>query len=78
MLAHVAGLTPARLVINAGDAHLYTNHLVAVAEQLERPVLKGPRLWLDPAIKEIDDFRAEHISIHDYHPHAPIKADVAT
>ncbi len=77
MLAHVTGLTPRRLVINSGDAHLYVNHLDAVAEQLTRDIRRGPRLVLDPAIKELDDFRAEHIRIEDYNPHASIKAAVA-
>jgi thymidylate synthase len=77
MLAHVTGLVPRRLVINAGDAHLYINHLDAVAEQLERRILNGPRLLLDPDVKEIDDFRPEHIQIDGYNPHPPIRAEVA-
>ncbi len=78
MLAHVTKLTPRRLVINAGDAHLYVNHLEAVTEQLTRHVLASPRLVLDPSITEIDDFRAEHIQLLGYNPHPPIKAEVAT
>jgi thymidylate synthase len=77
MLAHVSGLIPRRLVVNAGDAHVYVNHLEAVAEQIGRRVLNGPRLLLDPDVREIDGFRAEHIQLGDYNPHAPIKADVA-
>jgi thymidylate synthase len=78
MLAHVTGLVPRRLVVNAGDAHLYVNHLDAAAEQQGRNIRPGPRLFLDPSIREIGDFRAEHIRIDGYDPHPPIKASVAT
>ncbi len=77
MLAHVTGLVPRRLVINAGDAHVYENHIDAVAEQVQREPLDGPYLLLDPDIREIDDFRAEHVCLLGYQHHAAIKAAVA-
>ena len=77
MLAHVTGLGRGELVHTIGDAHIYSNHIAQVNEQLSRTCLPLPTLWLDPSIKNIDDFKHEHIRIDGYTSHAPIKAEVA-
>jgi len=79
VLAHLSGLFPRRLVMNAGDAHIYTNHLEQVDQQLARAPSADPRprVTIDPSVKEIDDFRFHHATLHDYNPQPAIKGDVA-
>jgi len=77
MLAAVSGLVPKRLIVQAGDAHIYVNHVEQVEEQLGREIRPPPRLQLDPAVTEIDDFRFEHVELVDYDPHPAIKGEVA-
>jgi thymidylate synthase len=36
-----------------------------------------PRLLLDPTVRELGDFRFEHIAIEGYDPHPAIKAPIA-
>ena len=77
MMAQVTGLQPGDLVHTLGDAHLYNNHREQAQLQLEREPMPPPRLWLDPGVRALDDFRSEHIALRDYRHHAAIPAPVA-
>jgi thymidylate synthase len=77
MIAQVTGLTPGEFIHVTGDTHLYLNHLDQAREQLARTPKDLPRLQLNPAIKNISDFRYEDIDIAGYDPHPPIKAPIA-
>jgi thymidylate synthase len=77
MVAQVCGLRAGDFVHTFGDVHLYSNHFEQAREQLGREPLPLPTLTLDPSVNDIFEFRAEHIGIDNYHPHAAIKAPVA-
>jgi thymidylate synthase len=77
MIAQVVGLKRGELVHTLGDAHIYLNHIEQVTEQLSREPYPLPVLHLDPSVKDIDDFRLEHIRLEDYRHHPTIKAPVA-
>jgi thymidylate synthase len=77
MVAQVTDLQPRELVISLGDAHIYANHVEQVQRQLAREPRPLPRLRLDPQVKSLFDFQAEHVSIEGYDPHKGIKAPIA-
>ena len=77
MVAQVTDLQPGDFVHSFGDLHLYANHLEQAREQLSREPLPLPALRLDPAIRDIDAFRFEHVAFENYRSHAAIKAPVA-
>ncbi len=77
MVAQVTGLKVGEFVHSLGDAHIYHNHFDAVKEQLSRTPLKSPTLWLNPDIKNIDDFKMDDIKLEGYESHPPIKAEMA-
>ncbi|MCX7650099.1 MAG: thymidylate synthase [Flavobacteriales bacterium] len=77
MMAQVTHLQPGEFVHTLGDAHLYSNHIDQARLQLSRDLRPLPRLRLNPKVQNIFDFRFEDIEILDYHPHPPIRADVA-
>ena len=60
MLAQVCGLEAGTLNWSIKDAHIYTNQLSGVKEQLERFETKGdlpaPTLWINPEVKDFYDF----------------------
>ena len=65
-------------VWTGGDTHLYANHF----EQAKLPVkprepLGLCQLKLNPAVKDIFDFKFEDIEIVGYESHPAIKAPVA-
>jgi thymidylate synthase len=77
MIAQVTGLRPGEFVHTFGDAHLYENHVEQATTQLAREPHPLPRLTLDPSVREIDQFRREHIALDGYRHHPPIKGEVA-
>jgi thymidylate synthase len=77
MMAQVCNLAPGDFVHTFGDLHLYQNHLEQAREQLSRECRPLPRLQLNPAITQIEDFRFEDFTLLDYNPHPSIKAPIA-
>lgn len=77
LIAQVCGMGVGTLTMSFGDAHVYTNHVNQVQEQLNRNPYPGPRLWIDPNIVDIDDFRPEHIKLLNYQSHPTIKAPIS-
>lgn len=77
MIAHVCKLTVGELIISTGDTHIYKNHIDQVKEQLEREPYTLPTLWLNPEVKNIDDFRTTDIKLINYKSHGIIKAEMA-
>ena len=77
MVAQVTNLEAGDFVHVLGDAHIYHNHFEQVKEQMKREPLPLPKLWLNPAIKNIDGFKMEDIKLENYQFHPPIKAEMA-
>ena len=77
MVAQVCDLRPGEFVHTFGDLHLYQNHLEQAREQLGRDFRPLPRMELNPAVKNIGDFRYEDFQLIGYDPHPAIKAPIA-
>jgi thymidylate synthase len=77
MLAQVCELTPGDFVHTLGDAHLYSNHMEQVEEQLSREPFPLPEMKINPAVKDIFAFRFEDFELLNYQAHPHIKAPVA-
>ncbi|HEX8897750.1 MAG TPA: thymidylate synthase [Chthoniobacterales bacterium] len=77
MVAQVCDLRPGEFVHTFGDLHLYQNHLEQAREQLSRECRPLPRMQLNPAVKNIGDFRFEDFVLKEYDPHPAIKAPIA-
>ncbi|MEI7958200.1 MAG: thymidylate synthase, partial [Verrucomicrobiota bacterium] len=77
MVAQVCGLQPGDFVHTFGDLHLYSNHMEQVKEQLSREPRSLPTMTLNPAVKNIHDFKYEDFTLSNYDPRPAIKAPVA-
>ena len=77
MVAQVVDLKPGDFVHTFGDLHLYQNHLEQAREQLTRDCRSLPQVKLNPAIKNIRDFKFEDFELIAYDPHPSIKAPIA-
>lgn len=76
MVAQIVGMKPHECILTLNDAHIYHEHFNAVEEQLSREPKKLPVLWLNPNIKNIDDFTMDDIKLENYEHHPPIKAEM--
>ena len=77
MVAQVSGLEVGDFVHTLGDAHLYSNHQEQASEQLTRTPRALPVMRINPAVKDLFEFRFEDFELVGYDPHPPIKAPVA-
>lgn len=77
MIAQVTGLEVGEFIHTFGDLHIYENHMDQVKLQLYRVPMTLPTLWLNPEIKNIDDFKLEDIRLDGYESYPAIKGDVA-
>lgn len=77
MIAQVCRLQLGDFVHTFGDAHLYSNHMEQVEEQLSRAPLPLPQIKLNPIIDNLFDFTIDDFELLNYQAHPHIKAPVA-
>ena len=77
MVAQATGRERGDFIHTIGDAHLYQNHIAQARLQLGREPRPLPCLVLDPAVRDLFAFRAEHVRFEGYDPHPHIKAAVS-
>ena len=77
LIAQVCDLNVGELVISTGDTHIYQNHVEQVNEQMSREPYQLPTLWLNPKIKDINNFKMDDIKLIDYQSHGQLKAPMA-
>ena len=77
MVAQVCDLKPGTFVHTFGDLHLYSNHLEQAKLQLTREPRPQPEMKLNPAVRNIHDFKFEDFELVGYDPHPAIKAPIA-
>ncbi len=76
VLAKIAGLEPGEFIHTFGDVHIYENHIEQVKEQLKRKPRPFPKVTIDPRIKNIDQFKPEHVTLEGYDPYPAVKAEL--
>ncbi|OPZ96822.1 MAG: Thymidylate synthase 2 [Bacteroidetes bacterium ADurb.Bin416] len=77
MMAQVTGLKAGDFVHTLGDAHIYTNHMDQVREQLSRTPRHLPIMRINPDVTSIFDFTFDDFTLEQYDPHPHIKGAVA-
>jgi thymidylate synthase len=73
MVCQVTGYPPGNYVHSFADAHIYGNQIGAGEELVKREPRSFPILRLDPTVKDLFDFRAEHFTLEEYDPHPAMK-----
>jgi len=76
ILAKQAGLNVGEFIHTFGDAHIYTNHMTQIKEQLQREPKDLPEL-ADFPLKPVEEYDVSDFNLIGYDPHPAIKGDVA-
>ena len=77
MVAQVCNLKLGDFVHTLGDAHIYTNHMEQVSEQLTRELRALPQMNINSNVTDIFSFKFEDFELTNYDPHPAIKGLVA-
>ena len=77
MVAQVCDLKLGEFIHTLGDTHIYTNHFEQVDLQLSREPYPYPKMLINPAVKNIFDFKFGDFTLEGYNSHPSIKAPIA-
>ena len=77
LIAQVCGLKAGDFIHVMGDAHVYTNHVDALREQLTRRPLPFPRLRLNSEVREIGQFTYADLELEGYRSYPGIGMKMA-
>ena len=77
MIAQVTNLKSGEFVHTFGDAHIYSNHMEQVEEQLSRKPYPLPEMKINPEIKNIFNFKYDDFELINYQSHPTISAPIA-
>jgi thymidylate synthase len=77
MIAQVCDLEAGEFIHTFGDVHIYNNHMEQAKLQLSRTPYPLPKMKLNPAIKNIFEFKFDDFMLEEYQSHPAIKAPVA-
>jgi dihydrofolate reductase/thymidylate synthase len=80
MVAQVCGLERGEFIHTLGDAHVYSNHIEPLKEQLSRVPHPFPYLELSESVSELKDinkFTFKDFKLINYTHHPRIKMDMA-
>ena len=77
MVAQVTGLQVGEFVHTFGDAHIYSNHVEQVDEQLSRKPFTLPEMKINPDVSDIFKFQYEDFELINYQSHTKITAPIS-
>lgn len=75
IIGSITNLSPGKISILIGDAHIYEDHIEQVKEQIQRRPYVFPTLTFNTAITDIDDLKYYYFKIENYihYPRIPAK-----
>lgn len=77
MIAQVTGYEMGTLTFNINDLHIYERHVEPLKEQISRDGFQAPELWINPEVKNFDNFTIDDFKLIGYEHHETIKMEVA-
>ncbi len=77
MIAQICDLEAGEFIHTLGDAHLYSNHMTQVDEQLARRPGPLPHMWINPDVQDIFAFTYDDFELRNYQAQPHISAPVA-
>lgn len=76
IVARILGRNPGEFIHTFGDVHIYEDHFEAAKEQLTRSPMPFAKVSVSEVVKELSDFKPEHVTLTAYEAHPPIKAEL--
>jgi thymidylate synthase len=77
MIAQVTGYELGTLTFNINDLHIYERHIDPLLGQIDRKQFEAPELWINPEIRNFDDFTIDDFKLIDYKHGESVSMEVA-
>lgn len=78
MIAQCVDMVPGEFIHTFGDCHIYRNHIETyLKEQQMNEPYELPKMWINPEVKNIDDFKFEDFKLIDYKSHGKIEYPIS-
>lgn len=77
LLAKASGLKPGEFIHTLGDAHVYSNHVDPLKEQLQRTPRSFPAIVFKKEREFLEEYECGDIEVIDYDPMGTIKMEMA-
>ena len=77
LMATTLGYTPGELHLCLGDAHIYTNHIQQLKDQIERDPRPLPTLAIRQRRDRLEEYTADDIVLDGYDPHPSVPMHMA-
>jgi len=77
IIGHYTGFKPKAFIHTLGDAHIYSNHVDILEEQIKPPSYKPPVLKLVDMPENFQDLTIDNIVVNDYEYHKTLKMSMA-
>lgn len=78
LVAHLTQKKPRILTLTYGDAHIYSNHVSQIQEQISRKPLLLPEVMIASRGQRcLEDYVPGDVLLYNYNPHPPINASMA-
>jgi len=76
ILANICKISPGKISIVIGDAHIYENHTEQVKTQLSRIPTSFPKLSINKQLSSLEELKYDDIVLSEYNPQSTIKASM--
>tara|TARA_Y100000992_G_scaffold135666_1_gene89732 strand:- start:2260 stop:2712 length:453 start_codon:yes stop_codon:yes gene_type:complete len=77
LLAHHCNLKPKEFIHFIGNAHIYSNHIKPLKEQIDRTPYEFPTLKISNKYTNIEDYKFEDFVIENYKSHNKIEMEMS-
>ena len=79
ILAKRCDMMPHELIISIGDAHLYSDHIKQINQQLSNNDLATPKLEISDSVitKKISEISIDDFNVIGYFPHKSIRGKMS-
>jgi thymidylate synthase len=77
MISQITGIEMGTLTFNINDCHIYERHIDLLQEQVSREPFESPMLFINPDVKNFDDFKISDFELINYKSHESVKFEIA-
>lgn len=77
MIAQATGYKPGKITHAIGNCHIYDRHVEAIKEMIKQAPKEGPKVTLNPEVKDFYEFKVSDFKVEGYTPYEHERMEIA-